>query len=75
MTVIKQNVSRKLLVNGNVVKDERLNNGQSITKAIVMGGRGCCGGAYVERAQLIYLIFNTKGAALISGSFLFLNFS
>ncbi len=50
MKAIKQNVNRKCLVNGNVVKDERLSNGQSVTKAIVMGGRGCCGGAYVERA-------------------------
>ena len=33
------------------VKDEYLKGGQSITKAIVMGGRGCCGGAYVERVS------------------------
>ena len=50
MKAIKQNVSRAHLVNGNVVKDERLSNGQSVTKAIVMGGRGCCGSSYVERA-------------------------
>jgi hypothetical protein len=48
MKAIKQNVNRKNLVNGNVVKNERLSNGQSVTKAIVMGGRGCCGGAYIE---------------------------
>ena len=49
MKAIKQNVSRTRLVNGTVAKDERLGNGQSITKAIVMGGRGCCGSSYVER--------------------------
>ena len=48
MKAIKQNVNRKNLVNGNVVKNERLSNGQSVTKAIVMDGRGCCGGAYIE---------------------------
>lgn len=48
MKAIKQNVSRKDLINSNVAKNERLKNGQSVTKAIVMGGRGCCGGAYVE---------------------------
>ena len=48
MKAIKQNVSRKNLVHNDTVKDERLNNGQSITKAIMMGGKGCCGGAYVE---------------------------
>lgn len=50
MKAIKQNVSRARLVNNNVVRNERLSNGQSITKAIVMGGRGCCGSSYVERA-------------------------
>lgn len=43
-------VNRERLTRNWGVKEERLNNGQSITKAIVMGGRGCCGGAYVERA-------------------------
>lgn len=50
MKTIKQNVDRKCLVNGNIIKNESLNNGQSITKAIVMGGRGCCGSAYVEQS-------------------------
>lgn len=50
MKAIKKNASREVLVNCKVAKDERLSNGQSITKAIVMGGRACCGGAYVEKA-------------------------
>ena len=50
MKAIKQNMSRSNLVRSNITKEERLSNGQSITKAIVMGGRGCCGSSYVERA-------------------------
>lgn len=50
MKTIKANVSRTSLVNPRSSKDEYLCNGQSITKAIIMGGKGCCGGAYVEKA-------------------------
>lgn len=48
MKAIKKNVNRKQLVNRRNAKDECLKNGQSITKAIMMGGKGCCGGSYVE---------------------------
>lgn len=51
MKVIKQNITRNQLVSQkDAKKDECLGNGQSITQAIIMGGKGCCGGAYVERA-------------------------
>jgi len=46
MKIIKKTVNREYLVNKRSVKDERLSNGQSITKAILMGGKNCCGGAY-----------------------------
>lgn len=50
MKTIKANVSRASLVNLRSSKGEYLRNGQSITKAIIMGGKGCCGGTYVEKA-------------------------
>jgi len=31
--------------------EERMPNGTSISKAIQMSGKGCCGSAYVERAH------------------------
>ena len=48
MQVIKNNVSREQLISQHIAKEERLNNGQSITKAIMMGAKCCCGAAYVE---------------------------
>lgn len=48
MKVIKATVKREDFVNKRSTKDERLSNGQSITKAILMGGKSCCGGAYAE---------------------------
>ena len=39
MKIIKKTVNREYLVNKRSVKDERLSNGQSITKAILMGGK------------------------------------
>ena len=48
MKVIKKDVDRESLVSQNKARDERLNNGQSITKAIIMGGKACCGGTYAE---------------------------
>lgn len=48
MKVVKANVKREYLVNKRNTKEERLSNGQSITKAIQMGGKSCCGGAYAE---------------------------
>ncbi|MBR3138762.1 hypothetical protein IKG38_02015 [Candidatus Saccharibacteria bacterium] len=48
MKAIKKNVNREDLVNQKNTREERLNNGQSITKAIIMNGKACCGGAYVK---------------------------
>ena len=48
MKAIKKNVSREFLINQKGMKDERLDNGQSITKAIIMGGKACCGGTYIK---------------------------
>lgn len=50
MKTVKQNINRSQLTK-NITKEECLNNGQSITKAIMMGGKGCCGGAYVEKSS------------------------
>lgn len=49
MKVLKQTVTRESLVLWNYCKEERLPSGQSITKAIMMGAKGCCGGAYTEK--------------------------
>lgn len=50
MKTVRRNIDRKKMVNIIIVKDESLRNGQSITKAIITGGRNCCGGAYAEQA-------------------------
>lgn len=47
MKIITTNVNRENLVNQRDKCDECLSNGQSITKAITMGGKACCGGSYV----------------------------
>ena len=48
MEVAKQNISRKILLAQKSQPEELLKNGQSVTKAIMRGGKGCCGGAHVE---------------------------
>ena len=48
MKVIKKEITREYFVNRHDTKEERLRNGQSITKAIIMGGKSCCGSAYTE---------------------------
>ena len=50
MKAIKANIDHLNLVNQRSSRDEYLRNGQSITKAIMMGGKGCCGSTYVEKA-------------------------
>ena len=48
MKIIKKNVSRKILLAQKGQAEELLSNGQSISRAIMKGGKGCCGGAHVE---------------------------
>lgn len=50
MKVIKKNIDNEYLMSHGS-KEESLSNGQSITKAIMMGGKGCCGGSYIETAK------------------------
>ena len=68
MKAIKKNVNREDLVNQKNTREERLNNGQSITKAIIMNGKACCGGAYVKEA-VTYLY--PKRVALLAALFPF----
>ena len=51
MQVIKVNVERKDLTTKQIVQDECLKNGHSITKANVMGAKKCCGAAYIEQKE------------------------
>jgi hypothetical protein len=49
---ILQNTTSKLdVVSAVKAKAERLPSGESISKAIFMAGRMCCGSAYVEKAS------------------------
>ena len=59
MKTVKQNINRSQITK-NITKEECLNNGQSITKAIMMGGKGCCGGAYVEKSSQVVLSFSSN---------------
>lgn len=49
MKVLKQTVTRSGLASQSYCKEEYLPSGQSITKAIMMGGKSCCGAAYTEK--------------------------
>ena len=49
MKVLKNTVTHESLVKQNFEKEEKLPSGQSITKAIFMGGKSCCGASYTEK--------------------------
>lgn len=49
MKIIKKSMSRQILLAQKGQTEELLSNGQSITRAIMKGGKGCCGGAHVEK--------------------------
>ena len=51
MKVLKKSVTRREVIKQNLQCDEKLSNGQSITKAIQMGSRSCCGSSFVERVM------------------------
>lgn len=49
MKVLKKSVTRREVIRQNVQCNEKLSSGQSITKAIQMSSRSCCGSSFVER--------------------------
>lgn len=51
MKILQEKTTRNTLNRQSCNKAvEKLPGGQSVTQAILMGGRACCGSAYVERA-------------------------
>lgn len=49
MKILKETVTRDKLIDLNNREEEKLPIGSSITKAIFMGGKSCCGSAYTEK--------------------------
>ena len=51
MKTLQKKSTRETLVAQSCIKAvEKLPGGQSVTQAILMGGRACCGSGYIERA-------------------------
>ncbi len=51
MKVLKRGVTRKDVIKQNWRCEEKLSNGKSVTKAILMGSRACCGSSFVEKVM------------------------
>ena len=49
MKIIQKKATRGSLNADKKMPAEKLPNGQSVTEAIFMGGRACCGSAFVEK--------------------------
>lgn len=52
MTVLQTMTSAQDVIGAAVSRQETLPTGESITKAIVMGGNACCGSAYSETSRV-----------------------
>lgn len=49
MKILQVTTTSKEVLRNQKNKKEQLPNGSSITKAIIMGGKSCCGASYVEK--------------------------
>lgn len=52
MIALQTMTKAKDVIGAAVSRQETLPTGESITKAIVMGGNGCCGAAYSETSRV-----------------------